>query len=90
MGCGLAGCIGRERQRGGSHDIHHVGKFAVARRQGLKRGGLLLDRRGDLVVRGLERMPHEYGGATLDGQVVQDSPASYYAAAERLDTSAPA
>ncbi|MCB9948801.1 MAG: DUF5131 family protein [Rhodospirillaceae bacterium] len=41
-------------------------------------------RRDDLVGRGLERMPQEHGGATLDGAVIQEFPASYHAAADRL------
>ena len=44
----------------------------------------------DLVARGLERMPHEHGGATLDGAVIQQFPASYYAAADRLAKAAAA
>ena len=53
-------------------------------------GRTVRERRGDLIARGLERMPHEHGGATLDGAVIQQFPASYYAAADSLAKAAAA
>lgn len=43
----------------------------------LARGRTRADRKADLVARGLEKLPEEHGGATLDGRLVQELPSAY-------------